>query len=195
MWTVLQRIVVGVALCAALMGTGRAQAASLTLVPSSLSVFAGSPLDIDIVIGGLGLGAPPTLAAFDLDVTFLPSVLSYVSTSFGFDLGIPGLDALTSSGLLGGPVRVDLAEASLLPNAVLDANQPDTFVLATLHFLALAPGTSPLAITQALLANTAGGPAIPATLSGASVDVVPVPEPAAAAFIALGLALLGMRRR
>ncbi len=195
MWNVLQRIVVGVALCAALVGTERAQAASLTLVPSTTSLFAGSPLVVDIVIAGLGLGAAPTLAAFDLDVTFLPSVLSFVSVSFGPDLGALGIDALTSSGLLGGPLRIDVAEYSLLSNAALDASQPASFVLATLHFLGLAPGTSPLAITQAVLANTAGGPSIPATLNGASVDVVPVPEATTAALVGLGVALLGLRRR
>ena len=198
MWNVLQRIVLGAALCAALVGTERAQAASLELMPASPSVFAGSPLDVDIVIAGLGAGAAPTLAAFDLDVSFLPSALSFVSVSFGFDLGFPGGDAITASGLLGGPLRIDLAAYSLLSNATLNANQPDTFVLATLHFLGLAPGTSPLAITQAVLANTAGGPggnAIVATLQGASVDVLPVPEATTVALVGLGVALLGAQRR
>jgi len=85
-------------------------------------------------------------------------VPSFVSVSFGSGLGVPGAEATTSSGLLGGPVRVDLGEYSLLSNAALDANQPISFVLATLHLLALAPGTSPLAITQSVLASTAGGP-------------------------------------
>lgn len=174
----------------------RAEAVSLTLVPSQATVGIGGPVAVDVVIADLGLGAAPTLSAFDLDITFAPGVLSFVTVSFGFDLGIPGLEALTSAGALAGPVRVDLAAASLLSNATLDADQPASFVLATLHFTALGIGTSPLAITQAVLANTAGG-SIGTSLVGTSIDVV-VPEPASLALVALGLAGLarvGARRR
>jgi hypothetical protein len=182
------------ALLAAVLGNQRAGAVSLALSPASQSVATSGVLDVDVVITELGAGAAPTLAAFDLDITFDPSLLSFGSVDFGFDLGIPGLEALTSAGLLAGPVRVDLAEASLLSNAALDLAQPASFVLATLHFVALAPGVSPLAITQAVLADTAGGPgnnSIAASLSGASVTVVP--EPSTALLLALGVALLGHR--
>lgn len=172
---------------------GHADAASIALSPSGQTVTPGASVDVDIVISGLGANVAPTLSAFDLDVSFDPSVLSFVAVTFGLDLGAPGIDAFVSGGLLGGPVRVDLAEASLLSNAVLDASQPDAFVMATLHFTALGLGTSPLAITQAVLANTAGG-SIPADLTGASVDVV-VPEPGAFALVALGVGGLAFARR
>ncbi len=194
MLAVLQRFAAGGLLCAAfaatLFGANPARAVSLSLSPSAASVYAGAPVAIDIVIDGLGAGTAPTLAAFDLDVSFLGSVLSFVSVDFAY-----AVDAFTSSGLLAGPLRVDLAETSLLSNAVLDAYQPATFVLATLHFLALAPGVSPLAITQAVLANTAGGGSIAATLGGASVTVLPVPEPISVTLVGLGLAALAAPRR
>lgn len=185
-----------VALCAAFLWSERAAAVSLALSPATQSVTTGGAVDVDIVITDLGSGAAPTLAAFDLDVSFDPSVLSFLSVDFGLDLGVPGLDALTSAGLLAGPMRVDLAATSLLANATLDAQQPASFVLATLHFVALAPGTSALAITQAVLADTAGGPgnnSIAADLAGADVTVVP--EPGTAALLAMGIALFHARRR
>ena len=194
MLAVLQQLVVGGLLCAAIAAAGPARAVSLSLLPASPSVYAGTPLAIDIVIGDLGAGVAPTLSAFDLDVSFDASVLSFDWVEFGFDLGIPVTEALISSGLLAGPTRVDLAETSLLSNATLDANQPVTFVLATLLFLALAPGTSPLAITQAVLANTAGGGSIAATLSGASVTVLAVPEPISIGLVGLGLCALAAQR-
>lgn len=184
-----------VALCAAFLGSERATAVSLALSPAAQAVATSGAVDVDIVISDLGSGAAPTLAAFDLDVSFDPAVLSFLSLDFGVDLGVPGLDALTSAGLLAGPVRVDLAATSLLASATLDAQQPTSFVLATLHFIALAPGTSALTITQAILADTAGGPgnnAILASLAGADVTVVP--EPGTAALLATGIALLRVRR-
>lgn len=177
-------------------GAPRAGAVSLFLSPETQSVTQGNLVSIDIIIDELGAGVAPTLAAFDLDVTFDPSVLGFVSVVFGSALGNPALfEALTSSSLLGGPVRVDLAEASLLSNAVLDASQPASFVLATIQFTALALGEAQLAITQAVLANTAGGPGanqITADLFGASVTVTAIPEPATLAMLVAGL--IGLAR-
>jgi len=179
---------------AALALGGRADAASIGLSPSSQSLPIGNTVAIDVVISGLGgIGALPTLAAFDLDVTFDPSVLSFVSVLFGDDLGQVGVDTIFDVNLLAGPVRVDLANASLLSDAELEANQPASFVLATLFFTASGLGTSNLSITQALLANAPGG-SIPATLSGASVEVL-VPEPASLALVSIGLAALARARR
>jgi hypothetical protein len=170
---------------------------TLALVPSATPVFPGDPVAVDVAISGLGSGAPPTLAGFDLDITFDPSVLAFASVDFGGNLGIVGLETLPPAvNVLAGPTRVDLALSSLLPDPVLDASQPDAFVLATLHFTALGAGLSPLAITQAVLANTPGG-SIAVTLAGTSVEVL-VPEPgplALLALLALGLASLARRRR
>jgi hypothetical protein len=194
----LWRNLAALAIGAACLVPASARAVTISLLPALQSVQLGQTFDVQVVIAGLGAGAAPTLAGFDLDVAFAPDVLALAGVTFGDELGEPGVDAFTSFGVLGGPARVDLAAASLLPDATLDADQPAGFVLATLHLTALAVGQSALAITQAILADTAGGPGgnqIPLESSaGASVDVL-VPEPGTALLLAAGCGLLGLRRR
>ena len=168
----------------------RGGAATITLVPASPTVGASNPIDVDVVISGLGEGAPPTVAAFDLDVTFDAAVLQLVSVDFGWDV-FPDA-GLSAWNLLATPPRVDLAGASLFDDATLDAYQPASFVLATLHFFALTPGVSPLAITQAVLAATGGG-SLPSALVGTSVEVL-VPEPGTVSLLLVGLAGLSAAR-
>src|SRR5262245_32346006 len=115
------------AVVAAIALGGRADAASIGLSPSFQSAPIGNTIAVDVTIAGLG-GAPPTLSAFDLDITFDPGVLAFVSVLFGDDLGEAGVDTIFDVNLLAGPVRVDLANASLLSNAELAASQPDSFV-------------------------------------------------------------------
>lgn len=169
----------------------RGGAATITLVPAWPTVGASNAIAVDVVISGLGEGAPPTVAAFDLDVTFDPALLQIVSVDFGWDV-FPDA-ALSDWNLLAGPTRVDLAGASLFDDATLDAYQPASFVLATLHFFALTPGVAPLAISQAVLAATGGG-ALARDLVGTSIEIL-VPEPGTATLLALGLLLLRRRER
>jgi hypothetical protein len=179
----------------------QARAVSLALTPVNSVAAVGDTVAIAIEIAGLGVGTPPTLSSFDLDVGFDPSVLGFQSASFGTALGT-GADVLTSAGLLG-PNSIDVAAASLLSSATLDAAQPASFVLATLFFKALAPGVSPLAIADAILADTSSVPGgnqiFVDALGAASVTVAPVPEPAALLVFGAGVLLVrgapGYRRK
>src|SRR5437899_519027 len=66
-----------------------ALAISLDFVPSLETVFVGQPVIVDIVISGTVAGGPPSIGAFDLDVSFDPHNLRSTAASFGPFLGIP----------------------------------------------------------------------------------------------------------
>jgi hypothetical protein len=172
----------------------RAEAVSIGVVPSHPSVATGDLLTVDVVVSGLGAGAAPTISSFDLDLSFEAPELAFVAIAFGSGLGTAG-QVLSSSTLLPGPV-VDFAAASLLSSATLDADQPASFVLATITFQAGAEGSVALTIPQALLADTtgSGGAPIPVgELIGANVTVVP--EPGALVLLGTGVAALTGRWR
>lgn len=167
-------------------------AASLSLSTSTPGPNPGDLVLVDVQVSGLGNAVAPSLTAFDLDVSFLPSVLSFVGVSFGPLIGFPGTSALVVSGASGGVV--DLKETSLLPptHPVL-LFQPDSFLLATITFQALAGGPSALAFTQTLLSDENGAPIAVSGTSG--VGILVTPEPGAATLIAGGLVLLAGRSR
>jgi hypothetical protein len=168
-------------------------AITVDFVPATPTVGVGQSVAVDIVISGLTAGQPPSVGAFDLDVSFAPNILVPTGVSFGPFLGDPALlEALTSVSV--SPGLVDFAEVSLLLPAELDALQPASFALATLSFDTLAGGTSPLTFSQIVLADAFGG-TLTASVGGGSINVV-VPEPGT--LLLLGAAMAGLmfvRRR
>jgi len=171
-------------------GLTPALAASLSFTPTSQSVGIGQPVTVQITVDGLGAGMAPSVGAFDLDVTFDPAVLLPTAVDFGLLLGDPdALEALTSSSLSSG--LIDLAEVSLLAPSDLDALQPSSFTLATLSFISLAVGTSPLAFTQAFV-DDAFAARIALDVTGGTVDVAAPPGgavPMPASLVLLGAAM------
>lgn len=172
----------------------RAEAVSIGLAVSDLSLLPGEQVTVDVVVAGLGAGAAPTVSGFDLDLDFGAPTLSLVNVAFGSGLGTGG-QVLNSTSLLSASV-VDLAAVSLLASATLDAQQPTSFVLATLTFQAVSPGFSALVITQSILADTSalpgGNQLVLDSISGASIVVTP--EPGTLLLIGVGTGLLGVRR-
>ena len=170
----------------------RAQTVTLSFDPTTQDAIKGSPVDVALIISGLGNGTAPSLSAFDLDVSFNSRILSFSSAVFGdptlgdqldiFDLGGNPMSAgLTGEG------RLNLFELSLDLPAVLDAKQADSFTLATLTFNALTNGNNPLGLSINSLGDAFGNP-ISATVTDGNITVVPIPG----TIWLIGSALLGM---
>jgi hypothetical protein len=172
-----------------LLAAAPAGAVSISFAPSSVSGVVGSEVSFDVVVSDLGSA---TLGSYDLDLSFDPAQLAFVSFDFGTLLGGPGA-SLQSASAAGGVV--DLAEVSLLLPPDLEALQADSVVLGTVRFTVLAEGESDVTVTQSIVGDGLGAP-LPVTSTGAvHVTGTPVPEPGSVALVGLGLALLGRGAR
>ncbi len=127
--------------CALFASVRQSSALTVSLQPGSTAVEIGNTVLVDLVIDGLGNLTSPSLGAFDLDVTYDPSVLSAASVTFGVQLDLGAFGSLQSFDL-SLPGQIHLDELSLETASDLDAAQPDSFVLATLEFVAVGPGLS-----------------------------------------------------
>ena len=131
-------------LISCLLKVSSVSAIMIDFVPASSSVEQGASLNVDIVISDLA-SAGEIVSAYDLNVSYDSSYLSATDVTFGNyldDLFFPGFTLQDSS--LTTPGLINLSELSLLSDAELAAQQPDSFTLATLTFEALAIGTSAL---------------------------------------------------
>src|SRR6202022_4282685 len=150
----------------ALLKTHPLPAIFLSLVPSPATVTTGNTINVDVIISGLG--HPPSVGAFDLNVGFNPSILIPTAVTFGTFLGDPNLfEALTDFDF-GTPGIVEFAEVSLLSPSELDALQQSSFSLAALSFSAIGNGTSPFMFLGNRRVDDAFG------------NKLPIPEPATA---------------
>ena len=188
----------------ALFSSFSAQAVVLGIVPPSQAVSVGDPVSVDLGISGLGNYGPESLGAFDLDITYDPSILSFNNISFGLLLGDPLWDE-AETGFDDSIGTVNIFEWSYLEAAssscifcmppYLDDLQPSSFTLATLTFDTLAPGTTSLAISVNALGDARGDPLGDVALMSGSLTVTAVPEPGALLILGSGLAGLALSRR
>lgn len=181
-----------------------ASAVLITFNPVAADAALGDGFTVDVVVSGLREGgANELVSAFDLDVLYDPLIASVSSVAFSDALGLPDIEAFTSSFFSAG--RIDLASISLLGNAELFALQGDAVVLAQLAFDAIGIGSfflsfDPIVPPGALLVGSDPFSALDVTELGvAQVNVsssVSAPEPGAFALALLGLsgALLARRR-
>ncbi len=164
-----------------LLSAGRATAATLQFDPAVQTVSAGSTVTVELVISDLGNGAAPSLSAFDLDVTFDDSILSFLGFVFGDpilgdQLDLLGLGSIT--GVLPGAGTVNVFEVSFDPPADLNGLQADAFTLGTLSFSALSTGVSDLGLSVNDLGDAGGDPVAVELVGGrVAVSAVAVPGP------------------
>ena len=130
----------------------------------------GNTGNVFLTVSGLGNFVSPHLGAFDLELTFDPSIIALNQVNFLDQLGDPPLGAVEGASMLNA-TTVELFEVSLLPDLSF---QPDHFSLAYLTFTALAQGTSPLDVSLVALGDENGNP-LSATVQNASFQVMPEP--------------------
>ena len=107
----------------------------LSLDPPAQTSYSSDIVSVSIIIADLGHLVPLSLSAFDLNIEFDPSVLSYTGYSLFDQLGDVGFfDAEDFSLGEDSPGFVNISEVSYLPNSDLWNLQPSSFVLAELFF-------------------------------------------------------------
>jgi hypothetical protein len=172
---------------AALLAAAPAAAVSLSLAPAIATPAPGGSFTAELFVSGLGDGGAPSLAAFDITLSFDADAIAFTSVAFDDFLGsIPAeasVDAVLGDGTL------DLAGFSILPAAALDALQPASFRVATIVFSATGSTPSSIAISSALLGDADGRP-LTLTTPPTGMNVQPIPEPASALVFGLCLALV-----
>jgi hypothetical protein len=171
---------------------GYARAATIAVSPNSRNAVVGSPVQIDLVISGVNSGNVSAVGAFDLDIDFNPSLLSFQSALFGTHLDVAGLGDVQSV-RTSGSGSVNLFEVSLDTTADLAVHQPSTFNLATLTFNAVVIGNSIITIGINSLADAKGG-SVAASVVPGQVFISPIAEPDIYLLMLAGLGLLGLGR-
>ena len=153
------------------------------------SVLQGDTFVVDLIVSGL---ASEDLGGFDLDISFDESLFTFNAYTLGTELE----DAYYGSGDYSSGVTssgiVNIAEVATL----LDLSfQPDSFVIASLEFVADNVGLGEFTYAYIDTTDEAGLYSLPVNASDLSVDVKPVPVPGALILLVSGLlGIAGLRR-
>jgi hypothetical protein len=167
------------------------KAISLYFSPSSATTFLGNPVSMDIFINGLGEQQPPSLGAFDIDISFDNTILSFNQAQFGtqLDLGNFGSIQNTNTPTVN---TINIAELSLEESSLLNTTQPASFRLATLTFNTLSVGMSTLNFSRFILSDAEGSPLLVSTTNGLiTISPPPINQVPEASF-SISLIILGL---
>lgn len=169
----------------------------LRFVPQAEVIAPGTTTPVELEVSGLGVDSSPSLGAFDLNVAFNPAVVSFTGLTFGDPLlgdqlslsGVPTISdySFSAAGLL------ELFSISLDSATVLDTKQAGQFILATLRFQAIAPGSTALTLSVNSVSDSQGSPLSVALQTG-SIAVTSVPEPSLIWLLPPALACVAWRR-
>jgi hypothetical protein len=176
-----------------------AQAATLSVLPSTNAPAVGSIFSVTIAIADLVGNGAPSLADFDIDIHFDANVLAYTSFTWGDSvlgdqLDLAQLGSLAFADESGAALgHLNYFEVSYDDSAVLNLDQADSFGLLTLTFTALTTGVSPIAISINALGDASGN-ALSAQIVNAGIAVAEVPLPPALPLLASALLLVGGAR-
>jgi hypothetical protein len=174
-------------------------AITLGFQPSTQTVTVGSNFDLDLIVSGLEAGSlDEIVSAFALDVNYGSSLVQATGVDYSAKLGVIGAEAFPDIPNIATPGLVSLLNSSVLSDAALAALQSDSFVLATIHFSALAAGSSPL--TYANTSELVGRNAINLTFGILPVQIqvvqaTSVPEPDTLLLMGAGMMGFLFRRR
>ncbi|MDG9670085.1 hypothetical protein ONV78_20280 [Hahella sp. CR1] len=187
----------------------QAQAAVITVLPSTSTVLPGQLFTVDISISGLAPGGAPSLSTFDLNLSFDPGAVAIDATdaddngvmdSVALDphgqLDVLGLGLNPMSAELFAPGELNLFDLSLDIPADLDAHQDNSFLLASLSFTALSSGFSYFSVVVNSLGNSLGNP-IAASVNNGGVTIVAEPALLQSLFISglMWIGMAGLRKR
>lgn len=193
-------------LCGALLSVASlsTHATSLSLVPSSLTAPVGTSINLDLIISGLGNHTAPTLGGFDIDLGYDSSLLGLTDITFGPALGNSDLlEALNGSGSVTGGINI-YAQSLLEANATtcifcsspyLEDLQTSSFTLASLTFQTAQPGPATFNLSLNQIVDGYGDHLTTTVNAMPSVQIAPVPVPAALWLFSAGLTGLGYWRR
>ncbi len=191
--------VIGTMAMAVLMGAmraGGAEGAVLSLVPSTLTLSVGDPVDLDLVVSELGSGE--AVGGVAIRLTADAAILDGVTFVIDPD---DKMGAEFDFGSTFGPSFVDLVFLAedffpLDQFATLKGLQGTGFRLATISLVAIGTGTAPIEFVDLFggyLSDADGIDTLPVTETRSAL--VTVPEPGLLALVGVGLATITARRR
>lgn len=155
-----------------------AEAGTILLEPSAVTVDPGQSFSLNV--NGIGL---TDLYAFQLDIVFTPGLLSVTDTTEG-----PFLSSGETTVFVPGAIDNVTGTISFLANTLVSSapGVNGSGTLATLHLLALSPGTTTMTLSNVVLLDSTLAEISVSTING-SVTVSGVPEPTTAVLLVVGL--------